>query len=179
MCPEPRADGEAKAETQRTLPPLRVRGRFPGWSKAPARLSASRAEKRPSSLGWWERPYFPKPAASLDPVTPASTPRSRLSCLEISEPPGETQSGGSPFCSRETASQRCAFPLQRLKPRCGGAPLGPLPTNPALLRPPAIKLNIQKLRSWHLVPSLMANRWGNNGNSDRLYFGGLQNHCKW
>ena len=137
MCPEPRADGEAKAETQRTLPPLRVRGRFPGWSKAPARLSASRAEKRPSSLGWWERPYFPKPAASLDPVTPASTPRSRLSCLEISEPPGETQSGGSPFCSRETASQRCAFPLQRLKPRCGGAPLGPLPTNPALLRPPA------------------------------------------
>ena len=22
----------------------------------------------------------------------------------------------------------------------------------------------------------MANRWGNNGNSDRLYFGGLQNH---
>ena len=26
----------------------------------------------------------------------------------------------------------------------------------------------------------MANRWGNNGNSDRLYFGGeLQNHCKW
>ena len=23
----------------------------------------------------------------------------------------------------------------------------------------------------------MANRWGNNGNNDRLYFGGLQNHC--
>ena len=23
----------------------------------------------------------------------------------------------------------------------------------------------------------MANRWGNNGNSDRLYLGGLQNHC--
>ena len=23
----------------------------------------------------------------------------------------------------------------------------------------------------------MANRWGNNGNSDRLYFSGLQNHC--
>lgn len=110
VCPEPRADGEAKAETQRTLPPLRVRGRFPGWSKVPARPSASQAEKRPSSLGLWERPYFTKPAASLDPVTPASTPRSRLSCLEISEPPGETQSGGSPFCSRESASQRCAFP---------------------------------------------------------------------
>ena len=25
----------------------------------------------------------------------------------------------------------------------------------------------------------MANRWGNNGNSDRLYFGGLENHCRW
>ena len=24
----------------------------------------------------------------------------------------------------------------------------------------------------------MANRWGNNGNSDRLYLGGLQNHCR-
>ena len=25
----------------------------------------------------------------------------------------------------------------------------------------------------------MANRWGNNGNNDRLYFGGAQNHCRW
>ena len=25
----------------------------------------------------------------------------------------------------------------------------------------------------------MANRWGNSGNSDRLYFYGLQNHCRW
>ena len=25
----------------------------------------------------------------------------------------------------------------------------------------------------------MANRWGNNENSDRLYFLGLQNHCRW
>ena len=24
-----------------------------------------------------------------------------------------------------------------------------------------------------------ANRWGNNGNSDRLFFLGLQNHCGW
>ena len=36
-----------------------------------------------------------------------------------------------------------------------------------------LKLNIRKLRSWHPVPRhFMANRWGNNGNSDRLYFGG-------
>ena len=25
----------------------------------------------------------------------------------------------------------------------------------------------------------MANRWGNNGNSDKPYFLGLQNHCRW
>ena len=25
----------------------------------------------------------------------------------------------------------------------------------------------------------MENRWGNNGNGDRLYFLGLQNHCGW
>ena len=25
----------------------------------------------------------------------------------------------------------------------------------------------------------IANRWENNGNSDRLYFLGLQNHCIW
>ena len=31
------------------------------------------------------------------------------------------------------------------------------------------------IRSHHF----MANRWGNNGNSDRLYFGGLQNQCRW
>ena len=41
-----------------------------------------------------------------------------------------------------------------------------------------LKLNIQKTKimaagSHHF----MANRWGNNGNSDRLYFVGLQNHC--
>ena len=42
-----------------------------------------------------------------------------------------------------------------------------------------LKLNIQKIRSWHLVPSIMANRWGNNGNGDRFYFLGLQNHCTW
>ena len=25
----------------------------------------------------------------------------------------------------------------------------------------------------------MANKWGNNGNSDRFYFLGFQNHCRW
>ena len=25
----------------------------------------------------------------------------------------------------------------------------------------------------------MANRWGNSENGVRLYFGGLQNHCRW
>ena len=43
-----------------------------------------------------------------------------------------------------------------------------------------LKLNIQKnedhgIRSYHF----MGNRWGNSGNSERLYFGGLQNHSRW
>ena len=25
----------------------------------------------------------------------------------------------------------------------------------------------------------MANRWGNSEKSDRIYFGGLENHCRW
>ena len=38
-----------------------------------------------------------------------------------------------------------------------------------------LKLNIQKtkIRSHHF----MGNRWGNSGNSVRLYFMGLQNQC--
>ena len=42
-----------------------------------------------------------------------------------------------------------------------------------------LKLNIQKTKIMASVPSLMGNRWGNSGNSVRLYFGGLQNHCRW
>ena len=43
-----------------------------------------------------------------------------------------------------------------------------------------LKLNIQKMKimassSHHF----MANRWENSGNSVRLYFLGLQNHCRW
>ena len=40
-----------------------------------------------------------------------------------------------------------------------------------------LKLNIQKTKIWS--HHFMANIWGNNGNSERLYFGGLQNHCRW
>ena len=44
----------------------------------------------------------------------------------------------------------------------------------------ALKLNIQKTKIMASSPiTFMANRWGNNGNSDRLYFFGLQNHCRW
>ena len=42
-----------------------------------------------------------------------------------------------------------------------------------------LKLNIQKRRSWHLVHHFTANRWWKNGNSDWLYFWGLQNHFGW
>ena len=43
-----------------------------------------------------------------------------------------------------------------------------------------MKKKIQHLKKKdHGIQShyFMANRWGNNGNSDRLYFLGLQNHC--
>ena len=44
-----------------------------------------------------------------------------------------------------------------------------------------LKLNIQKTKINHSFQShhFMANRWGNNGNSERLYFGGLQIYCRW
>ena len=43
-----------------------------------------------------------------------------------------------------------------------------------------LKLNIQKNEDDGICSHhFMANRWGNNGNSDRLYFLGLQNHCRW
>ena len=37
----------------------------------------------------------------------------------------------------------------------------------------------RKLRSRHLLPSLHGKQMGNTGNSDRLYYGELQNHCRW
>ena len=40
-----------------------------------------------------------------------------------------------------------------------------------------LKLNIQKLRSCHLVPSLHGKQMRKNVNSDRLYFLGFQNNC--
>ena len=39
----------------------------------------------------------------------------------------------------------------------------------------ALKIKDHGIWSHHF----MKNRWGNNGNSDRLYFLGLQNHCRW
>ena len=41
-----------------------------------------------------------------------------------------------------------------------------------------LKLNIQKTKIMSSGP-IMANRWGKNGNREKLYFLGLQNHCGW
>ena len=41
-----------------------------------------------------------------------------------------------------------------------------------------LNLNIQKTEITASGP-IMTNRWGNNGNTDRLYFLGLQNYCRW
>ena len=43
-----------------------------------------------------------------------------------------------------------------------------------------LKLNIQKTKIVASGPiTSWQNRWGNSGNSGRLYFLGLQNHCRW
>ena len=43
-----------------------------------------------------------------------------------------------------------------------------------------LKLNIQKTKIMASGPiTSMGNRWGNSGSSVRLYFWGLQNHCRW
>ena len=44
-----------------------------------------------------------------------------------------------------------------------------------------LKLNIQKMKIMASGPItyFMGNRWGNSGNSVRLYVFGLQNHCRW
>ena len=43
-----------------------------------------------------------------------------------------------------------------------------------------LKLNIQKTKDHGIwFHHFMANRWGKGKSSDRLYFFGLQNHCRW
>ena len=43
-----------------------------------------------------------------------------------------------------------------------------------------LKLNIQKTKIMASGPTGWGpDRWGNSGNSVRLYFGGLQNNCRW
>ena len=43
-----------------------------------------------------------------------------------------------------------------------------------------LKLNIQKTKIMASGPiTSWENRWGNSGNSVRLYFLGLQIHCRW
>ena len=42
-----------------------------------------------------------------------------------------------------------------------------------------LMLNIQKTKIMASGHYFMGNRWGNSGNSVRLYFLGLQSHCRW
>ena len=42
-----------------------------------------------------------------------------------------------------------------------------------------LKLNIQKTKIMPSCSITSWQKWGKNGNSDRLYFLGLQNHCGW
>ena len=42
-----------------------------------------------------------------------------------------------------------------------------------------LKLNIQKMKIMASSPFTSWDRWRNTGNCGRLYFFGLQNHCRW
>ena len=42
-----------------------------------------------------------------------------------------------------------------------------------------LKLNIQKTNIMSSSPITSRQIYGETGNSDRLYFGGIQNHCRW
>ena len=42
-----------------------------------------------------------------------------------------------------------------------------------------LKLNIQNEDHGIQSQYFMVNIWENNGNSEKLYFGGLRNHCRW
>ena len=49
-----------------------------------------------------------------------------------------------------------------------------------ILEWPVTKTQYSKNSDHAIQPHhFIANRWGNNANSDRLYFLGLQNHCRW
>ena len=43
----------------------------------------------------------------------------------------------------------------------------------------SLKLNIQKTRSWSLIPSVHGKQMGKQCKHCRLDFLGLQNHCRW
>ena len=42
-----------------------------------------------------------------------------------------------------------------------------------------VKLNIQRTKTMASGPNTSWQIGGNNGSSERFYFGGLQNHCRW
>ena len=42
-----------------------------------------------------------------------------------------------------------------------------------------LKLQIKKTKIMTSGHHFKPNKWGNNGNSDKLYLLGLQNHCRW
>ena len=82
----------------------------------------------------------------------------------LSSPPGEAQAKARELSEDDSFSicKQSLHPLQLLGRIRGICPHRHI-------------LAVVCIRSHHF----MANRWGNNGNSYRLYFLGLQNHCRW
>lgn len=98
-----------RGKAQRTLPPLQGHGALKNDPTAQRPITYWAEPTLLSRLQ--EKPYFPAPATSLRSRLP-SPPRlpARLAAFRFPEPQGAAQPRGSPFCSRESASQRCASP---------------------------------------------------------------------
>ena len=89
---------------------------------------------------------------------------------------------GPRILSHRPLTSLCFLSVPPLPPLLFSPP-SPVPSSPPL--PWIFKYPIQTeyftlLRNYFLSSHhFMGNRWGNSGNSVRLYFGGLQNHCRW
>ena len=108
----------------------------------------------------------PSVAQSLDYCAAAAAAKLLQSCPTLCDPIDGTPPGSRPWGSPgKNTGVGCHFLLQCMKVKSESEVAQSYPT----------------LNEDHGIWShhFMGNRWGNSGNSVRLYFFGLQNHCRW
>ena len=71
-------------------------------------------------------------------------------------------------------SSNCRLPIYIFLPRLREADSGP-----NVGEPYSISWRAEYNKKVELEHHFMVNRWGNSGNTVRLYFSGLPNHCRW